>query len=135
MNGQSRRFTNPVVRWLSVGAGVIALGLGMTGFFLPGLPGTPFLLVAAWLFSLSNERLDTWMMTNRWFGSMLADYRSGLGIPRRIKIVAVTMVTVVVTSSVTLALEGMPAVVVGVLGAIGVVFILTRPTREAVASV
>lgn len=134
MSGPPRHITNPVVRWLSVAIGVGALGLGMAGFFLPGLPGTPFLLMAAWLFSLSNDRLYTWMMTNRWFGPILADYRSGLGIPRRIKIVAVTMVTVVVTSSVTLALEGTVAVVVGVLGAVGVAFILTRPTRQAVAA-
>lgn len=105
----------------------------MAGFFLPGLPGTPLLLVAAWLFSLSNERLYHWMMTNRWFGQTLADYRAGLGIPRRIKVVAVVMVMVVVTSSVTLALEGYLAVAVGVLGVVGVTFILTRPTREAVA--
>jgi uncharacterized protein len=133
MSGDTRHIENPLVRWLSMAAGIVALGLGVAGFVLPGLPGTPFLLVAAWLFSLSNERLYTWMMTNRWFGPTLADYRAGLGIPRRIKIVAVTMVTVVVMSSVTLALEGPMAVVVGVLGAVGVAFILTRPTREAVA--
>jgi uncharacterized protein len=133
MSQQSRRSMNAVMRWLCVAAGIVALGLGMAGFFLPGLPGTPLLLVAAWLFSLSNERLYDWMMTNRWFGQALADYRAGLGIPRRIKIVAVTMVTLVVTSSVTLALEGPVAVVVAFLGAVGVMFILTRPTREAVA--
>lgn len=121
------------MRWLCVAAGIVALGLGMAGFFLPGLPGTPLLLVAAWLFSLSNERLYNWMMTNRWFGRTLADYRAGLGIPRRIKIVAVMMVTLVVTSSVMLALEGPVAVAVGVLGIVGVTFILTRPTRQVVA--
>lgn len=133
MSHQSGRSMNAVMRWLCVAAGIVALGLGMAGFFLPGLPGTPLLLVAAWLFSLSNERLYNWMMTNRWFGRTLADYRAGLGIPRRIKIVAVMMVTLVVTSSVMLALEGPVAVAVGVLGIVGVTFILTRPTRQVVA--
>lgn len=126
---------NPIVRLAAVVAGLAALGLGFAGFFLPGLPGTPFLLVAAWLFSLSNERLYRWMLSNRWFGQTLADYRAGLGIPRRIKVTAVSMVAVVVALSVSIGLDVLwLRVVVGALGAVGIVFILTRPTRETVVT-
>ena len=125
--------TNPLVRLLLTLGGLVMIGLGVAGLIVPGLPGTPLLLVAAWLFSMSNLRLYDWMVTNRWFGGMLADYLAGLGIPRRVKVVAVGLVGVVVTTSVLVALDSMwlRALVAG-LGVLGVLFILTRPTRESV---
>ena len=131
---EPRAVRNPVLRFAAIVVGLATLAVGVAGFIVPGLPGVPFLLVAAWAFSMSNERLYRWMMTNRWFGSMLSDYRAGLGIPRRIKVIAVTMVIVVVTSSVLLALDGLLRPVVLVLGSVGVAFILSRPTREKVAT-
>ncbi len=126
---------NPLLRVLMVLAGLIMTGLGIAGFVLPGLPGTPLLLVAAWLFSMSSDRLYRWMVTNRWFGQTLADYRAGLGIPRRVKFVAVGMTTVVVSLSVGWALDAMwLRLLVGGLGAYGVYFILTRPTRKLVTA-
>ena len=124
---------NPLLRGLLVIGGLMMTGLGIAGFVVPGLPGTPLLLVAAWLFSMSNDRLYRWMVTNRWFGQAIADYRAGLGIRRRIKITAVAMVIVVVSLSVGWGLDS-PWLRIGVaaLGAYGVYFILTRPTRETV---
>ncbi|NNK90867.1 MAG: DUF454 family protein, partial [Acidimicrobiia bacterium] len=73
----------------------------------------------------------TWMLENRYFGQSLRDYKSGLGIPRRIKIVAVTAITVAVTLSVTLAISNVYARVgLIALGLYGIWFVLTRPTRE-----
>lgn len=124
---------NPVTRALYAMAGVLLLGLGIAGFVIPGLPGTPLLLVAAWLFSMSNERLYEWTTTNRWFGQAVADYRAGLGIPRKVKAVAVSMVLIVVSISVFVALEDWRIqVLVAGLGLYGIAFILTRPTRETV---
>jgi uncharacterized membrane protein YbaN (DUF454 family) len=125
--------TNPVLRGALIVAGLMLTGLGIAGFVLPGLPGTPLLLVAAWLFSLSNDRLYRWMVTNRWFGQGIADYRAGLGIPRRAKAISATMVFVVVSISVGLALDAwwLRLAVAG-LGAYGIFFILTRPTREVI---
>jgi uncharacterized membrane protein YbaN (DUF454 family) len=123
--------TNPVLRTIAAAAGLALTGVGIAGFVVPGLPGTPLLLVAAWLFSISNDRLYRWMVTNRWFGHVVADYRAGLGIPRRIKIVAVSMVVIVLVLSVGLALDRLwLRVLVGGLGLYGIWFIVTRPTRE-----
>ena len=124
---------NPLLRGMMLLAGLVMTGLGIAGFVLPGLPGTPLLLVAAWLFSMASDRLYRWMVTNPWFGQTLADYRAGLGIPRRIKTVAVTMVAVVVSLSVGLALDALwLRLLIGALGVYGAFFILTRPTRETV---
>ena len=120
-------------RGLFVVGGLVFTVLGIAGFLIPGLPGTPLLLVAAWLFSRSNHRLYHWLLSNRWFGSLLADYRAGLGIRRRIKIAAVAVVVAVLGLSVRFGLESpwTRAFVVG-LGLVGIAFIITRPTRENV---
>ena len=122
---------NPLFKTACVAAGLILLGVGIVGFFVPGLPGTPLLLVAAWLFSMSNERLHRWTTTNKWFGRSVADYQAGLGIRRRVKVVSVAAVMVVVSYSVFVALDAIwSRSVVGGLGLYGIWFILTRPTRE-----
>lgn len=133
--GQSHDSTwsnrSPTARAIYATLGTIVLVLGIAGYILPGLPGTPLLLVAAWLFSMSNERLYRWMTTNRWFGQTVADYREGLGIPRRVKAVAITSMSLVVPLSVAFGPGGwiFRSTIVGT-AIVGVVFILTRPTRE-----
>lgn len=133
MDRETRVASSFVARWLYIVAGLIFLGIGILGYIVPGLPGTLFLLIAAWLFSMSHPRLYGWMMTNRWFGRTLSDYRAGLGIPRRIKIVAVTAIVVSVTASVLFSIEsGWIEVGLIALGLYGIYFILSRPTRESV---
>ena len=85
--------------------GFVFLGVGILGFVVPGLPGFIFLLFALWFFSRSNERMYRWMLTNRYFGQSLRDYKGGLGIPRWVKIVAVTCIVAAVTYSAGFALE------------------------------
>jgi uncharacterized membrane protein YbaN (DUF454 family) len=120
-----------VVRAAYGAAGFVFLGLGIAGTFLPGLPGTVNLLIALWLFSMSSERMHRWMLTNKYFGQSLLDYKNGLGMPRRIKVIAVASITLAVTASVLFAITnvwfstGLIA-----LGLVGVAFVLTRPTRE-----
>ena len=67
-------------------AGFIFVGLGAVGIVLPLLPTTPFLVLAAILFSKSNEKFHKWLLKNRVFGPYLAHYESGTGIPKSLKI-------------------------------------------------
>lgn len=119
------------VRIVYGAVGFVFLGLGIAGQFVPGLPGTMNLLIALWFFSMSSERMHRWMLTNKYFGQQLRDYKAGLGIPRKIKVIAVTSIVVAVTLSTVFALENL-WVRVGVvtLGIVGVWFVLSRPTRE-----
>jgi uncharacterized membrane protein YbaN (DUF454 family) len=68
--------------------GFIAVGLGILGMFLPILPTTPFLLLAAACFAKSSDKFYHWLLNNRWFGSYIKNYREGKGIPLKIKIMA-----------------------------------------------
>ena len=66
-------------------AGTLCVGLGALGAFLPILPTTPFLLLAAACYLRSSRRLYQRLMTNRFFGEYLRRYRAGEGLPRPFK--------------------------------------------------
>ncbi len=73
-------------RILLVAGGTACVGLGFIGMFLPVLPTTPFLLLAAACYARSSQRFYRWLMTNRWFGTILLNYREGRGLPLKQKI-------------------------------------------------
>ncbi len=66
-------------------AGTASVALGMIGMFLPVLPTTPFLLLAAVCYARSSRRFYVWLTTNRWCGAYLTNYRAGRGITRQQK--------------------------------------------------
>ncbi len=120
-----------LVRGLYGTVGFVFLGLGIAGWFIPGLPGTINLLVALWFFSMSSRRMYRWMLTNKYFGEELRDYKSGLGIPRRVKVFAITSIVLAVGFSAGFVFDSpLVRVALVAVGAYGIWFIATRPTRE-----
>jgi len=87
-------------QWLLMIIGLMAVGLGILGIFLPLLPTTPFLLLAAACFIRSSDRLYQWLLRNRWFGPYIRDYREHRGIPRRAKVIALILLWTTMTYSV-----------------------------------
>ncbi len=75
-------------------AGVISLALGVLGIFLPLLPTTPFVLLAAFCFSRGSERVEAWLLAHPRFGPMVADWRARRAVPRRAKQLAWTMMAI-----------------------------------------
>lgn len=75
------------------GAGSVALGLGVAGIFLPLLPTTPFVLLAAFCFSRGSTRIDRWLTGHPRFGPMVRDWRTRHAVPRRAKQLATLMMT------------------------------------------
>ena len=70
-------------------SGTLGVALGVFGIFLPLLPTTPFLLLAAMCYARSSERLYHWLITSRWFGEYIKNYREGKGIPLRQKVLTI----------------------------------------------
>ena len=93
------------LRYVVIALGFAAVGLALLGIFVPILPTTPFLLLAAFFFGRSSPRFYRWLHTNRWFGAYLTNYREGRGLPRREKILTITALWVAITLSAALALS------------------------------
>ena len=66
--------------------GTVCVGLGVLGMFLPLLPTTVFLLMAAYCYSRSSQRFHNWLLTNRLCGKYISNYRSKRGITARQKV-------------------------------------------------
>lgn len=77
------------LRWLLLGIGWISVALGVIGIFLPILPTTPFLLLAAACFVRSSRRVYVWLVTHPRLGPWIRDYLDGQGIPLKAKVYAI----------------------------------------------
>ena len=75
----------PFRRGALIVCGTLSLGLGVLGIFVPLLPTTCFLLVAAWCYARSSSRLYDRLMQARWIGPYLRQYRDERAIPPRVK--------------------------------------------------
>ncbi len=85
-------------RYINIVLGLIAVGLGVLGVVLPGLPTTPFLLLASWLFYRSSPRLQQWLLAS-WLGKYIRNYHRRGGMTRTQKAGAVGVMTVMVLLS------------------------------------
>jgi len=77
----------PLRKGLLIFVGVLSVGLATAGVFLPLLPTTPFLLLAAACFFRSSDRFYRWLITHKWFGLYIKNYREHKAITRHSKVV------------------------------------------------
>ena len=80
-----------LIRTLLLVSGTLCVVLGVLGMFLPVLPTTPFLLLAAICYARSSKRFYNWLMTNRWCGAYIRNYREGRGIPLKQKVLTILL--------------------------------------------
>ena len=92
--------SSPIRRKLYLAAGLLFLALGALGVFIPVLPTTPFLLLAAAMFMRSSGRLYLWLTTHRVFGPFIRNYRLYRAVPLRSKVVALTFLYLTIGYSV-----------------------------------
>lgn len=76
---------SPWIRWLLAGTGLLALLLGVVGIFVPVLPTTPFILLAAFCFARSSARFHRWLLDHHISGPLIRDWALHRSIPLRIK--------------------------------------------------
>ena len=72
------------IMWILLGSFFVALGT--IGIFVPGLPTTVFLIIAAGCYIRSSQKLYNWLISNKTFGPLILDYREGKGMPKKAKI-------------------------------------------------
>ncbi|EGV36317.1 YbaN family protein [Neisseria weaveri] len=73
--------------------GALALLLGILGIFLPILPTTPFVLLAAACWAKASPRFHRWLHQHRYFGPMVQDWETRRAVPKKAKLFAFTMMT------------------------------------------
>lgn len=114
-----------VKRLAYIAVGLVCVTLAVSGALIPGVPTTPWVLLASYCFARSSERLDAWLRNAPVFGKLIADWEKYRGIRRPVKVLAVCTVVTVVTLSITLS--GLPVYakwLIGVWACIGVCTIL-----------
>lgn len=104
--------------------GLTCVALGAIGVVLPGLPTTPFLLAASWLFYRSSPRLQAWLLASR-LGVYIRSYHKRGGMRRKSKWMVVALMTLMVSCSVLFFIEVLwLRVVVAIAGLVGVCVVL-----------
>lgn len=122
---------SPVVRALFFVAGITALGLGLAGIFLPVLPTTPLVLLAAGCFARSYRPFHEWLLAHRHFGPMIHEWYAHRSIPYRAKVSAIVMMSVTLGISIVFFVE--PLWLQTLLAAFGVglaVWMYRLPSRD-----
>lgn len=115
---------------LLIVAGGIALLLGAIGVVLPGLPTTPFVLLAAYCFAQASPGLHERLRQNRLFGRMLRDWERHRSLTIRTKLFAsLTMMLMVLVSAWQLADPPWLPLLILALGLIGSAVVWRIPTR------
>jgi uncharacterized membrane protein YbaN (DUF454 family) len=80
------------MKWVLMTSGCISVVLGVTGIFLPLLPTTPFLLLAAACFVRSSPSFYQWLIAHPKLGSYILPYLNGTGIPKRAKLFTICLI-------------------------------------------
>jgi uncharacterized membrane protein YbaN (DUF454 family) len=99
-SAEVRKHDSPAVRAVLVVAGTTCVGLGVLGLFLPVLPTTPFLLLAAACYARASERFYNWLLNNRTFGPTIREWRRYRSIPYRTKLTAILLMSLTLASSI-----------------------------------
>lgn len=114
--------------WFALGS--VSLGLGILGIFLPLLPTTPFVLLAAFFFSRSSPAVHDWLLAHRTFGPAIRDWRDNRAISRRGKTAAAIAMGAALALSFAMGV-GWTVIAIQTVVLVGALtFVLTRATAE-----
>jgi len=114
------KISNRLIRWVLIIAGTFFVGLGVLGIFLPLLPTTPFLLLAAVCYARSSKRFYNWLLNNKWFGNYVKNYQEKKGVPLKVKILSISLLWITIMFSTVFTVHILFIRIILILIAIGV---------------
>ena len=111
--------------------GTITLILGIVGIFLPILPTTPFLLVSATAYAKSSSRFHHWLLYNKILGSYIRNYREGLGMPIKVKIITLSFLwLMILIATLMVPILWVQIILIIIALAVSIHIVLIRPKKE-----
>lgn len=99
-SAEMRKHGSMTVRVLLVIAGSVFVVLGVIGAFLPLLPTTPFLLLAAACYARASTRFYNFLLNNRSFGPTILEWQRHRSIPWRTKLWSIALMTAMLSTSI-----------------------------------
>ena len=128
-NTSSADRNRSVVRWVLIALGCLCVALGAVGVFVPGLPTTPLLLLASWLFYKSSRRMQAWLLASP-LGVYIREYERRQGMTLAQRVWALSLMTVMVAVSCIFFIDSTVVRVIvlsaGCVGCIVVGFVVPR---------
>ena len=117
---KSKTYRSNFIKWILIIVGSIFTGLGIIGIFLPLIPTTPFLLLAAACYIRSSEKHYKQIMNNKWLGKYLKNYLEGRGISIKSKILSISILWITIGYSAFIVVDAILIKIILLLIAIGV---------------
>ncbi len=139
-NSQKRSTAAPPMvgglrRLIYISLGTFFVGLAVLGILLPGLPATPFLLLANYFYLRSSRRLNEKLLRSRWFGPMLRDWQEHCAVRPHVKVVALTLLPLAIFASIWFGKLSLPlALLVGGFGLVGLVVVIRLPVVRKIST-
>jgi uncharacterized membrane protein YbaN (DUF454 family) len=93
-----------LIKSIWVISGTIGVGLAILGIFLPILPTTPFLLLAAFCYGRGSRRFYHWLVDRSWGGAYIRSYREGRGIKVKQKVMSIVLLWLTIGFSIATAM-------------------------------
>ena len=115
---------NNIKKIVYVALGLLCVALGAIGVWLPGLPTTPFLLLASWLFYRSSPRLRQWLLQS-WLGTYIRSYerRQGMTLKQKIGAISIMVFMIALSTLVFIPKGSVARIIVPVAGLAGVLVV------------
>jgi len=122
---------SPLVRALLKVAGALCVALGIVGVFVPIMPTTPFLLVAAACFARASPTLYRRLVASPRFGPLILEWRRHRSIPWRTKLFAMALMAISLSFSIVLFVRPAWLQVLVAIGGMGLLIFMYRiPSRD-----
>ena len=120
-----------ILNRILVGSGTFFLVIGIIGIFIPILPTTPFLLLAAACYARGSKKFYNWLINNKWLGEYIKNYQEGRGIPLTVKIPSIILLWITIAFSTIIIVSNFLIQIVLIIIAIVVtIHILTIKTMQ-----
>ena len=107
-------------------AGTLFVILGFLGIFLPVLPTTPFLLLAAACYFRSSDRFYRWLMNNRILGAYIRNYLEGRGMSMKSKVITLVLLWITIGLTIIFGIQNIVIRIILVIIALGVTIHISR---------